>query len=185
MKKIKIIFCVLLAVAITVGVLGIRLGKNSLNAYVETVKGSPFFIEYYEDRSLFEEYIEGFGFDITEFDRQFIDNYENCYGQRAKIMITNENDFDITVLGLEVKEGVGAKGIYISSTPEKVVTVPANTKEPVEIWFRIVSEGPERFETEEIIDKYISIKLIYTDASNNVQSLSDASDDILKYEWLR
>ena len=185
MKKLKIIYCIVLIASIAVGVAGVRFGKNTLNAYIETVKSTMFLKDYYLDHTLYDELMAGFSFNRTVFDADFQDNFENYYGQRVKIMLTNENDFDITVLGLQIKEGENHKDIHISRTPEKVVTVPANTTEPVGIWFRIISEGPERDETLAILEKEISLKLIYTDASNNVQSLSDAPEDILKYEWIR
>ncbi len=184
MKKFKIIFCVLLAVAITVGTIGIRFGKNTLNATVETVMNTKLFEQVYLDNSNFDKF-SGLGFTWPEFRDRFLDNYENCYSQRVKITVLNENDFDITVLGLQVKEGKGKNEVHISLTPEKTVTVPANTTEPKAVWFLVMSEGPDKGETLQIIREKTVLKIIYAKASDNIQSLDEADEKALKYEWIR
>ena len=184
MKKFKIIFCIVLAVSIAVGVIGIRFGKNTLNGTVETVMNTKMFEKVYLDHSNFDKF-EDLGFTWPEFQDRFLDNYENCYSQRVKITVTNENDFDITVLGLQVKEGENKYEVHISATPEKTVTVPANSTEPKNIWFLVLSEGPDKGETLDIIREKMALKLIYAKASDNIQSLDDADEKALKYEWIR
>lgn len=184
MKKLKIIFCILLVIAVALGAAGVRFGKNTLNATVETVMNTSRFAELYVDNSKFDDFT-GFGYTWTEFQRKFIDNYENCYAQRMKVTLINENDFDITVLGVELKEGNGENQIYISETPERVITVPANTTEPMAVWFMVMTEGPEKDETLVIIREEVTMKIIYTEASNNIKSLGEAPKDALKYEWIR
>lgn len=185
MKTFKIIFCIVLVVAIAFGVMGLRLGKNNLDASVEKVMNTEDFKDLYLDNSLFYRF-EGFGFTWMQFKEEFIENYENCYSQRMKISLTNKNDFDITVLGIEVKEGGdGIYELYFSVTPEKTVTVPANCTEEHSVWFPIMSIGPDKNDTLEIVQKNVSLKLIYADASKNIQSLAEASEDDLIYEWIR
>lgn len=162
MKKktvVKIAFCVLLAAALAYGALDLHWGRRCLHASFDTIRNGDFTIETAGDT-------------------------RETYPLRLKITLVNDNDYDVTVLGLRVEKG-DESDFRIDRTPERIVTIPAHTTEPQNVWFHIVSFGPENEEILQTLRRDFSIRIVYADAASGIVSLSAADDDALRTEWVR
>ena len=155
----KIAFCVLLAAALAWGAVDLHWGRNHLNATFAEIRNGSF---EYQSRTDIEEY----------------------YPQRLKITVVNENDFDVTVVGLRVEKGDESR-FLLYRTPEKAVTVPAHTTEPQSVWFRVVSFGPENEQVLDSLRDNFSVRLIYADASTGITAMDGADAELLQTEWIR
>ncbi|MBQ7543266.1 MAG: hypothetical protein IJT44_13350 [Clostridia bacterium] len=145
MKKttaFKIAFCVLLAAALLYGAVGFRfVGRNRLHAAFAEVHNA-------------------------DFEAQADPGGREYYTLRLKVTAVNDNDFDVTVRGLRVEKG-DESGFTLECTPERDVTIPAHTAEPQNIWFRIVSYGPENEEILEMLRKDFAVRIVYTADGEN------------------
>ena len=155
----KIAFCVLLVAALVYGAVDLHWGSNRLHAS-------------------FAEIHNG------KFDVQMHAQIEEYYPQRLKVTLVNENDFDVTVLGLRVEKGDESR-FQLYRTPERVVTIPAHTTQTQNIWFRIVSYGPENEQVLEQLQNAFSVRILYVDASTGITALSAADPQVLQSEWIR
>ena len=162
MKKqtiFKIVFCVLLVAALVYGAVDLHLGRNRLHATFAAVRNADFAIDAAGDT-------------------------RETYAERLKITLVNDNDYDVIVLGLRVEKG-DESDFRIERTPEQAVTIPAHTSEAQNVWFRIVSFGPENEEVLGALRKDFSVRIVYADASSGVTSLDTADPDALRTEWVR
>ena len=155
---LKIAFCVLLAAALAIGVLQPRWGRNTLEATCTQIRNGRFTVSVHSD---VEEY----------------------YPQRMCVSLVNKNDFDVTVLGLRVEKGDESR-FRLYRTPEQTVTIPAHTTEPQNVWFRIVSYGPENEQVLEKLRRDFSVRIVYADAAAGITALSEADESVLRTEWV-
>ena len=139
----------LLVAALLYGALDIRLGKSRLHAAFAEVRNADFAVQ-----------AEPGG-------REY-------YTLRLKVTAVNENDFDVTVKGLRIEKG-DESDFVLERTPERSVTIPAHTSEAQNIWFRIVSYGPENEEILEMLRKDSSARIAYT----------RPGEDAERTEWIK
>lgn len=160
MKKqtiFKIAFCVLLVAALVYGALDLRPGRNTLHATFAAVRNGDFTAEAPQGET------------------------RELYMQRLKITLVNDNDYDVTVLGLRVERG-DERDFRVERTPEQAVTIPAHTSEPQNVWFHIVSYDSDNDAVLAALRKEYAIRLVYADAASGVTS-PDA--EAVRTEWVR
>lgn len=182
---LKIGFCVLLVLSLTLSVLHIRVGRNRLQMQCVDIHNSDFLEKMISDWDTYAYLADGFPMTRDEFYKEAIYAYDDFFGQRVKFTAVNKNDYDIRILGLEISEGTGRRSIYLKTIPEKTIVIPSNTTEPQNIWFPCISGGASNEEVLFEIQKNFTMKVIYVDASSGVQSLSDADEKDLHKEWVR
>lgn len=181
----KIGFCALLIFALVYAVLGLHFGSNRLQAQFVQVKNSDCVEKMTLDWEKYAYMADGFPFTREEFYKEAIEPYDVYYGQRIQVTAVNKNKFDIRILALEILSGNGSGTIYVSCLPERVVTIPAGTKEPQSVWFPVISSGPANEEVLEKVRNNMQIKIIYVDAACDAQTLADADEALLHKEWIR
>ena len=183
---LKIGFCMLLVAVLVCAGLGIRFGKNQLRAQLVRVRNSDFFVDVCTDFDGNRDLIRGFSVTPQEFHDFFVQNSSEFYGQRLQVAAQNRTKHDIVVLGLEVRpEDEDKFAVFVSSTPETAVAIPAGTTEPKSIWFEVLAEDLENEQTLAVLQEEYVLRIVYANADAGVTRLEDASPEQLHREWIQ
>ncbi|MCL2509312.1 MAG: hypothetical protein FWF05_09070 [Oscillospiraceae bacterium] len=190
MKKSTKILCLTIAVIISLSAL-LLAGCNratttqTLNARLTDVLPDTFFTAYRDLGMRKDGILKGFGFTEAEFKAKFVDNYDKWTGNVLEIKLTNKNDFEVDVLGLDVKKN-GSKKVYVSKALDATsFGIPANYDGETTVYVMVLAESSLGTESE-ILDqiKKMDIKVIYADKAAHAESLDEAKPADLKYDTI-
>jgi hypothetical protein len=173
-----------LALSILVSLCGCGTGGGKIKATCTALNNSDFYAKYFTDQEKYDYLLEGFN--LTQEQKiYYLREYNYLSGVKLCIEVVNKNDFDIRIIGLEIKRN-GEDDTVISTMPRAVVEIKANTKEPQKVWFDAFADGGE-FTNNELLEQArgMGLKIIYVDASTGVNRLPEADKKILKYEKVR
>ena len=159
-------------------------GRSGLTANCTALNSSDFYAKYYTDQKKYDYLLDGFNL-TKEQKIYYLREYNYLMGVKLCIEVVNKNNFDIRVIGLEIKKN-GENETLISTTPRTVVEIAANTEVPKKVWFDVFADGGE-YTNDELLEmaKGMGLKLIYVDASTDIKSLSGAAQENLKYEKVK
>jgi len=181
MKHFKRIFCLALALALTFVAAGC--GKTTtkmLDAQFTDVKADTFFTMYAETGLRQEAILKGFDFTEADFKAKFNDNRNSWTGNQLEMKLTNNNDFPIEVLGLEIKNN-GSKKVYVSKFADAGYGLPAKYDGEMTMYFWVLAESSLGTESE-ILDqiKKMDIRVAYVDKESGIESFDDVTKDNAK-----
>ena len=187
MKKSVRIISIIIAILLVAASSGCSAFSGKLDAKVVKVDNSDFFNKYYSDQEKYAYLVSGFN-SISEdvLLNHYLHRFNYWIGVKLCVQAVNKNNFDITVVGLEVGNN-GCKETTLSNTPRAVVDIKAGTSEPQNIWFDSFADG-STYTNEEICDiivKEMPLKLIYVKAESGIRTLDDASESDLIYEKVK
>ena len=151
---------------------------NTLNAQ-GTLINSDFLSSYKEDPENNSRKITGFGFTADEFNKKFVEN-GNWNTYNLKIEFGNDNDFGITVFGIDVEEN-GKKNIFVSTASDAVIGLPSNFENRQETYCKVIADSALS-ETDIIKTlKTMGLNLLYVNASTGAEELSEVNAGELLY----
>ena len=185
MKRLVKTIALVLAVAVLMGMCGCGVSGGKLHATCDKVINSDFLAKYNSDQDKYDYLMRGFNMTKEQLMEEAVYRYQYVDGVRAGISLENGNDFDITVIGLDVKNN-GEQNNIVSILPRSTVTLKAGETQRQTVWFDIIAEGSE-YSNEEIFEcvKGMGLRLIYVRTDSGIETLSDAPEETLIYERVK
>lgn len=151
---------------------------NTLNAE-GTLISNDFLEVYKKDPEANSRKITGFGFTADEFNEKFVES-GNWNTYNLKIEFGNDNDFGITVFGIDVEEN-GKKNIFVSTASDAIIGLPSNFEGKQETYCKVIADSALS-ETDIIKTlKSMGLNLLYVNASTGAEELSEVAKGELLY----
>lgn len=156
--------------------------QNTLNATAGTLMHNEFLESYREDPDANAGKIVGFGYTADEFKDKFVDN-GSWKTFNLKIEFGNDNDFGITVFGIDVAEN-GKKGVFISTASDAVIGLPAKFTAKQDMYCRVIADSA--LSENDIIKTLgdMGIQLLYVNAASGAEELSEVELGELLYSGI-